>query len=122
MTDHEHDVTSAEFDQMMEGSERRVTLLPFNHSKRYVQIAHAKIDRQRTEIRLLNGVIARRKRSARRLRAYVDAVKQLHRAVKSDTGLFHCKECMAEFPCNTIDAIETVRTQLVEGLKPHGSE
>jgi len=96
-------------------------------AEQHVLIAHAKIERQAKELRLLNGVIARRKRVTRRLRAYVDAVKQLHEPYKPyelEEGQY-CVECsrsnrMVEWPCRTIDAIETARQDFVKGLKPSG--
>lgn len=91
-----------------------------NAGQQHVAVAHAKILAQKTEIRLLNAVIFRRKRGMRRMRAYIDAVKRVHRAVLGDDRLWYCRECKTIHPCNTLDALQTVRDRLIEETKHDG--
>lgn len=75
--------------------------------RNHVVIAHGTILGLRAEVRMLNGVIARRKRGMRRLRAYVDAVKRLHspNVNPHEHTAVTCIECKEAWPCRTMGAL-----------------
>lgn len=84
--------------------------------RNHVMLAHAAILKLREEVRVLNGVIARRKRGMRRLRAYVDAVKRLHRPVDYAMGAepTTCVECGEKWPCRTNAAMHAVMMDAID--------
>lgn len=84
--------------------------------RNHVALAHGTILRLRAEVRTLNGVVFRRKRGIRRLRAYVDAVKRLHRPDNpEDMEHAACRECEQPWPCRTVNALYSVMLDAIDG-------
>lgn len=86
-----------------------VQLADLQSTNRHLNYAHAAIERARQELRTLNEVILRRKRTAKRQREFIDAVKALHRPVDgTDLDNTTCREDGQKWPCRTHNAIETL--------------
>lgn len=100
-----------------------VQLTDLQMTRRHLDYAHAAIQRGRQELRALNEVIVRRKRVTRRLRMYVDAVKELHRPVDGrDLDNTTCREDGQAWPCRTHKAVETVAMQTLRRLFQNGQD